>query len=94
MKKVMVWFALLVFVAAFENTSYFDYIKNSTTYLDVMKSLYKYEKDYAKKLLTDQPLSISTFISYDIQKKLELINISVLLKLAKFDPKLIGGALI
>jgi V/A-type H+/Na+-transporting ATPase subunit C len=83
-------------VSILNQTYYAEYTKDAKTIIDIVNSMFKYNKDISIKSFKKEPFSIQPFISYFVLKELELKNIRILLKLkhARFESKEIIGALI
>lgn len=83
-------------IIALQHSKYHPYIKESKHITDVLKSLNRYKLDFAKNLMVKEPLQIGQVMAYYIQKRIELKNIRLLLKLkhANFSQEDIKEAII
>lgn len=81
---------------ALENTPFEKHTKDAKDTIEMVNSLFRFSKTFAKKLSKEEPLSIKPFVSYYILKEIELKNIRIILKLihSRFTPEDISRLII
>lgn len=68
-------------VTILQQTPFAEYVKDKKTPVEIVQGLFKFKKKFTRELVKKEPLSISPILAYYVEKKIEIKNITIILKL-------------
>lgn len=83
-------------ISALSGTRFGEYVRHCETPRDLFLALERFKRDYAERLMHQDPLSINPFLAFLLQRQIELKNIRLVLKLvhSRFTTQEIQEAII